>query len=119
MKCTYFNRILCCIRRKSPIKRLVLLLSLCMIEDGTVATVEIDNDHLAMYPYCGSMDHEGSQYSMGQSCQGCIGRAANAKDSKDSTSWYRWLIVLNMRNMKTTNGMVEQYDCTGSVITNR
>ena len=90
-----------------------------MIEDGTVATVEIDNDHLAMYPYCGSMDYEDSQYSTGQSCQGCIGRAANAKDSKDSTSWYRWLIVLNMRNMKTTNGMVEQYDCTGSVITNR
>ena len=117
MICTSFNSVLCCIRRKSLMKRLVLLLNLCMIENGIVASgkVLIDNDHLAMYPYCGSMDYEDSQYSTGQSCQGCISRAANAQNS---TSWYRWLIVLEMRNMKT-NGMVEHYDCTGSVITNR
>ena len=117
MICTSFNSDLCCIRRKSLMKRLVLLLGLYMIEDCIVASREvlIDNDHLAMYPYCGSMDYEDSQYSTGQSCQGCISRAANAQNS---TSWYRWLIVLEMRNMKR-NGRVEHYDCTGSVITNR
>ena len=105
--------------RKSFMKRLVLLLlNLCMIKDGIMAPTQvlIDNDHLAEYPYCGSMHYVESTYSTEQRCQqGCIGRAVNAKNT---TNWHRWLVVLEMENMQT-NGDVETSTCTGSVITDR
>ena len=115
-------------RRKSLMKRLVLLLSLCMIGDGIMASdkVTIDNDHFTMYPYCGSMHYVDSEYS-GEGTQegcmppGCMSRAVNAQNS---TSWYRWLVVLEMRNLHTnrtvaSNRVLKQFSCTGAVITNR
>ena len=123
MICRSFNRVICCISRKSLMKRLVLLLNLCMIEDGIMAPTQvlIDNDHLAEYPYCGSMNYEGSQYSgspiQQEGCVGCIGRAVNANYSSESTK-YRWLVILEMRNMNA-NREVEHSTCTGSVITDR
>ena len=123
MICRSFNRVICCISRKSLMKRLVLLLNLCMIEDGIMAPTQvlIDNDHLAEYPYCGSMNYEGSQYSGSpirqDSCVGCIGRAVNANYSSKTTE-YRWLVVLQMKNMNG-HGVVNNFLCTGSVITDR
>ena len=104
MICRSFNRVICCISRKYLMKRLVLLLNLCMIEDGIMAPTQvlIDNDHLAEYPYCGSMNYEGSHYSGDREqdgCVGCIGRAVNANYSSKTTE-YRWLVVLQMKNMK-------------------
>ena len=103
-------------------KRLFLLLSLCMIGDDVMSSDQVlmDNDHRAKYPYCGSMNYEGSHYSRDREqdgCVGCIGRAVNANYSSDSTK-YRWLVLLEMRNMNV-NGEVEQSLCTGSVITDR
>ena len=123
MICRSFNRVICCISRKSLMKRLVLLLNLCMIKDGIMAPTQvlIDNDHLAEYPYCGSMNYEGSQYPgdpvQQEGCVGCMGRAVNANYSSDSTK-YRWLVLLEMRNMNA-NREVEHSTCTGSVITDR
>ena len=119
---TSFNRVLCCIRRTSLMKRLFLLLSLCMIGDDVMSSDQVlmDNDHRAKYPYCGSMNYEGSHYSGDREqdgCVGCIGRAVNANYSSDSTK-YRWLVLLEMRNMNA-NREVEQSLCTGSVITDR
>ena len=110
-------------RLRPLMKRLVLLLNLCMIEDGIMAPTQvlIDNEHLAEYPYCGSMNYEGSTYSgspvQQEGCVGCIGRAVNANYSSDSTK-YRWLVLLEMRNMNA-NREVEHSTCTGSVITDR
>ena len=124
MICRSFNRVICCMHRKSFMKRLVLLLlNLCMIKDGIMVPTQvlIDNEHLAEYPYCGSMNYEGSQYSgspiQQEGCVGCMGRAVNANYSSDSTQ-YRWLVLLEMRNMNA-NGVVEHSTCTGSVITDR
>ena len=119
MICTCFNGVLCCMRRRPLMKRLVLLLNLCMIEDGIMASRQdlIDKDHLAKYPYCGSMYYEGTRYSTGrQGCMpNCIGRAVNANRS---TSNYRWLVVLEKRNMNV-RGIIRSAACTGSVITER
>ena len=94
-----------------------------MIGDDVMSSDQVlmDNDHRAKYPYCGSMNYEGSQYSgspiQQEGCVGCIGRAVNANYSSDSTK-YRWLVLLEMRNMNV-NGVVEHSLCTGSVITDR
>ena len=125
MICRCFNRVICCISRKSLMKRIVLLLNLCMFKDGIMAPTQvlIDNEHLAEYPYCGSMDYEGSPYTgvpvQQEGCVGCIGigRTVNANYSSDSTK-YRWLVTVQMRNMNA-NREVKHFLCTGSVITDR
>ena len=128
MICTSFNRVLCCIRRKSLMERLVLLLSLCMIGDGIMASdkVLIDNDHFAMYRYCGSMHYVDSEYSGERRQEGCMppGCMSRAVNAKNTTSWYRWLAVVEMRNLHTnrriaSNSVLEQLTCTGAIITNR
>ena len=94
------------------VKRLVLLLNLCIIEFGTMSLAHdlIDKDHLDSYPYCGSMHYTGSEYTRS------INRAVNAKE--DYKKWYRWLVVLEHKNMDRT-GVLNTGTCTGSIITER
>ena len=125
---TSFNRYLCCIRRKFLMKRLVLSMSLCMIGDGIMASdkVLIDNDHFTMYPYCGSMHYEDSEYSGEERQEGCMppGCMSRAVNAINTTTWYRWLAVVEMQNLHTnrriaSNRVLQQFACTGAVITNR
>ena len=94
------------------VKRLVLLLNLCMIEFGTMSLAHdlIDKDHLDSYPYCGSMHYTGSEYTRS------INRAVNAKE--DYKKRYRWLVVLEINNMNR-NGDLSTGTCTGSVLKER
>ena len=64
----------------------------------------IDSQHLALYPYCGSMNYKGNNPSTSA-------RVANSKTPKDV---YRWA-VLEIRLTYQTN---EGY-CTGTIITDR
>ena len=112
MVSTSFRKVLCCIQHKSFVKRLVLLLNLCIIEFGSMIEFGkmIDKDHLEKYPYCGSMHYTGSEYTTASS------RAVNAKE--DHEKWYRWLVVLRRENMDR-NGVLTTGTSTGSIITER
>ena len=107
-----FKKVLCFILDKSFVKRLFLLLNLCMIEFGNMIEFGkmIDKNHLEKYPYCGIMHYTGSAYTTASS------RAVNSKE--DYEKWYRWLVVLKRENMDR-NGVLTTGISTGSVITER
>ena len=83
--------------------------------DSTLST-DIDPDHLAEYPYCGSMD---IQYTDEE--QPSV-RAVNTNETDDLSSYriYRWLVLLKTEIWKTDGSPdPEVSQCTGAIITER
>ena len=77
---------------------------------------DIDPDHLAEYPYCGSMD---IQYTDEE--QPSV-RAVNTNETDDLSSYriYRWLVLLKTEIWKTDGSPdPEVSQCTGAIITER
>ena len=68
---------------------------------------DIDEDHLAMYPYCGSM-HQGITQTES--------RAINSEGSKED---YRWTALLVRENTEPKSNKVDILRCSGSIITDR
>ena len=64
----------------------------------------IDSQHLALYPYCGSMNYKGNNPS-------ASARVANSKTPKDV---YRWAVLEKLLTYQTNEGY-----CTGTIITDR
>ena len=68
----------------------------------------IDKDHIAMFPYCGSMSQKPSETQS---------RAINAEDSKLD---YRWAVIVVRKNTEPKNPLiVHESLCSGSIITDR
>ena len=77
---------------------------------------DIDPDHLAEYPYCGSMD---IQYTDEE--QPSV-RAVNTNETDDLSIYrlYRWLVLLKTEIWKTDGSPdPEVSQCTGAIITER
>ena len=68
---------------------------------------DIDKDHLAMYPYCGSMYQGATQAKS---------RAINSENSKED---YRWTAFLLRENTEPKSKKVKTTYCSGSIITDR
>ena len=67
----------------------------------------IDKDHIAMFPYCGSMSQKPSETQS---------RAINAEDSKLD---YRWSAIVVQKNTEPKTGKLHESLCSGSIITDR
>ena len=112
--------------RRSLIQRQFFLICICVAigsirslfencVDSTLST-DIDPDHLAEYPYCGSMDILYTDLSEPSV------RAVNTNETDDLSSYriYRWLVLLKTEIWKTDGSPdPEVSQCTGAIITER
>ena len=88
--------------------RLSILMIVVLVTTSTgLGIADIDKDHLAMYPYCGSMQQETTQTKS---------RAINSEDSKED---YRWTAFLLRENIEPKSKKVKTTYCSGSIITDR
>ena len=88
---------------------------LSMTKNG-YTTTDIDPDHLAEYPYCGSMDIEYTDEPEPSV------RAVNPNETDDQSIYrlYRWLVFLKTETWKTDGSAdPEITQCTGAIITER
>ena len=83
----------------------------CYISCLAIATIELDQKHLSMYPYCGKL--------FGYEWHDATSRVVNSRDSETQYPW----VVLVMRSYKAVyekNGKVEELIedkyCSGTVI---
>ena len=67
----------------------------------------IDKDHIAMFPYCGSMSQKPSETQS---------RAINAEESKLD---YRWSVITLKKNTGPKTRLQYASICSGSIITDR
>ena len=72
------------------------------------ANVEIDQNHLSMYPYCG-------RKAKSDQATGSSGRVVNSRDAQTEYPWVVFVERINMR--KSTDQGTLQF--VGSVITDR
>ena len=78
-----------------------------LVTSSTGWVTDIDKDHIAMYPYCGSMYQGATQAKS---------RSINSEDSKED---YRWTALLQRENTGPKDGKVKTSYCSGSIITDR
>ena len=86
------------------------------LSDTKNGYTDIDPDHLAEYPYCGSMDIEYTDEPEPSV------RAVNTNETDDLSSYriYRWLVLLKTEIWKTDGSPdPEVSQCTGAIITER
>ena len=85
------------------------LIIFCLVNICTALDIDsIDKNHIAMFPYCGSMSQTTSETQA---------RAINAEDSKLD---YRWSAIIEKKNTEPKTGtVVEGTMCSGSIITDR
>ena len=89
---------------------------LSKIKNKYTINPDIDPDHLAEYPYCGSMDIEYADEP-----EPSI-RAVNTNETDDLSVYrlYRWLVLLKTETWKTDGSVdPEITQCTGAIITER
>ena len=101
-----------CIRQfLLPLKQAQILVVFSLINTFSASYLAIDKNHIAKFPYCGSM-YQGSP--------GTQGRAVNAEDSELN---YRWSAMLKRKNtlVKSIGDVEYMYEflCSGSIITER
>ena len=121
------------VTRRSLIQRQFFLICICVaiksirslfencvdskfVIQKSVHNPDIDPDHLAEYPYCGSMDIEYTDEKQPSA------RAVNTNETDDLSIYrqYRWLVLLKTEIWKTDGSpdpAVSQ--CTGAIITER
>ena len=83
----------------------------CYISCLAIATIELDQKHLSMYPYCGKL--------FGYEWHDATSRVVNSKNSETQYPW----VVFVMRNYKVvsdkngnTEETMEEKICGGTVI---
>ena len=85
-----------------------ILIIFCVGNICTASDIKyIDKEHIAMFPYCGSMSEKSSETQS---------RAINAEDSKLD---YRWSVIVVQKNIEPKTGKVHESLCSGSIITDR
>ena len=85
-------------------------------KNGYTSNPDIDPDHLAEYPYCGSMDIEHTDEPEPSV------RAVNTNETDELSIYriYRWLVLLKTEIWKTDGSPdPEVSQCTGAIITER
>ena len=89
---------------------------LSMIKNKYTINPDIDDEHIAEYPYCGSMDIEYTDEPEPSA------RAVNTNETDDQSIYrlYRWLVLLKTETWKTDGSVDPQIThCTGAIITER
>ena len=90
------------------LKQAKILIICCFLNVCTDSNIKsIDKDHIAMFPYCGSMSEKSSETQS---------RAINAEDSKLD---YRWSVIVVQKNIEPKTGKLHESLCSGSIITDR
>jgi hypothetical protein len=74
---------------------------------------DIDKDHYAMYPYCGS------RRPKDPTTEGATQAKSRSINSEDSKEDYRWTALLLRENTGPKSGKVRNTYCSGSIITDR
>ena len=84
-----------------------VLIIFSLVHTSIALDTDIDQDHMAMFPYCGGT-FQGSSESKA--------RAINAQDSKHN---YRWSAIVWRENTGPKSGKKFTSFCSGSIITDR
>ena len=88
--------------KKASLLNIIYLFNTC-----SAINDDIDKDHHAMFPYCGSM------------FQGADRTKARAINAKDSTDEYRWSAFLLRKNTEPKSGNIISTGCSGTIISER
>ena len=84
-----------------------LLCTLYLFKTCSAINDDIDKDHHAMFPYCGTIS------------QGTDQKKARAINAKDSTDEYRWSVYLLRDNTEPKSGNTRTSECSRTIISDR
>ena len=87
--------------------RIVLMLH--SLAHASIASNEIDPNHLKAYPFCGRMPRYDDSSAASS-------RVAN---SRDSDRRYPWVLYLKRNNLRRVGNILAPSSCTASIITSR